>query len=83
MSELNTKSKRVKMDEYNERRRNSRKKEIPFSGTRGFGACSSSALASKSGPELEKGRDKKRKRPLKSSSGGSYTTYLLFPFVKY
>ncbi|EFX67640.1 hypothetical protein DAPPUDRAFT_330855 [Daphnia pulex] len=33
------------MDKYNERRRNSRKKEIPFSGTRGFGACSSSALA--------------------------------------
>lgn len=71
------------MDEYNESRRNSRKKDIPFSGTRGFGACSSSALASNSGPELEKGRGKKRKRPLKSSSGGSYTTYLLFPSVKY
>ncbi|EFX68138.1 hypothetical protein DAPPUDRAFT_330344 [Daphnia pulex] len=71
MSELNPKSKRMKMDEYNEKRRKSRKKEIPFSGTRGFDACSSSALASNSDPELEKGRGKKRKRPLKSSSLGT------------
>jgi hypothetical protein len=35
-----------------------------------FGACSSSALSSNSSPELEKGRGKKRKGPLKSSSGG-------------
>jgi hypothetical protein len=63
MSELNPKSKRVKMDEYNERRRNSRKKEILFSGTRGFGACSSSALASKSGPEIEKLVERREKDP--------------------
>ncbi len=51
------------MDEYNERRRNSRKKEILFSGTRGFGACSSSALASKSGPEIEKLVERREKDP--------------------
>ncbi len=62
-SELNPKSERMKMDEYNERRRNSRKKVNPFSGTRGFGACSSSALLSTSGPQSENVCGKKRKNP--------------------
>lgn len=71
MSECNPKSKRMEMDEYNERRRKYRKKDNPLFCTRGFGACSSDALLSNNGPDLEKGCVKKRKRLPESSSGGS------------
>lgn len=83
MSEFNFKSKRMKMDEYNERRRNSRKKKNPYPGTRGFGACSSNALLSNNGSELEKLCVKKRKRPPKSCSGGSLIPHLLLASVIY
>jgi len=76
MSELNPKSKRMKMDEYNEKRRNSRKKENPLSG-----ACSSNTLLNNSGPELEKVRGKKRKRVPKSPEDSGCSLILIYSLL--
>lgn len=64
MNDSEPKSKRMKMDEYNERKKVERRKRNPFPGTRGYGCCSSNAILNKTviGTELLKVSGEKRKR---------------------
>lgn len=81
MSESESRAKRLKMDEYNEKRRVASRKTNPFFGTRGFKACHSKVLANNQ-PESEnvKGRKRKRDSSVKkhrNSSNCEYFKYLV------